>query len=89
MEVPHAKNKAAQPCARVVRDGLSCRPIARAGGFRGIIGTVADSSGAAVPNAKITITEVSKNVNFETTSNESGDYQQTHLIVGTYKAVSA
>ena len=57
--------------------------------FGGIIGTVADSSGAAVPNAKITITEVSKNVNFETTSNESGNYQQTHLIVGTYKAVSA
>ena len=52
--------------------------------YGSIIGTVTDSSGAAVPNAKVTITDVAKGVNYETTSNESGNYQQTHLIVGTY-----
>ena len=49
--------------------------------FGSIVGTVTDSSGAAVPNAKITITDVNKGVNFTTTSNESGNYEQGHLIV--------
>ena len=53
--------------------------------FGSIVGTVTDSSGAAVPNAKITITDVNKGVSFTTTSNESGNYEQGHLIVGTYE----
>jgi hypothetical protein len=53
--------------------------------FGSIIGTVSDSTGAIVPDAKIIITDVNKGVNFETRSNESGNYQQTHLIVGTYR----
>ena len=52
--------------------------------FGSIIGTVTDSSGAAVPNAKVTITNVDKGVIVTTATNESGNYEQQHLIVGTY-----
>lgn len=51
----------------------------------GIFGTVTDPTGAAVAGAKITITDISKGVTVATTSNESGNYAQTHLTVGTYK----
>lgn len=50
-----------------------------------IIGTVLDASGAAVPNAKVTITNVGKDVNYVTSTNEAGNYSQTHLIVGIYR----
>ena len=53
--------------------------------FGSIVGSVTDSSGAIVPGAKITITDVNKGINFEATSNDSGNYEQQHLIVGTYK----
>ena len=53
--------------------------------YGSIIGTVTDSSGAAVPNAKVTITNVDKGVSVTTASNESGNYEQQHLIVGTYE----
>jgi outer membrane receptor protein involved in Fe transport len=53
--------------------------------YGSIIGTVTDSTGAVVPRAKVTITEVDKNVSFSTATNESGNYEQTHLIVGTYR----
>ena len=53
--------------------------------YGSIVGSVTDSSGAIVPDAKITITDVNKGVNFETKSNDSGNYEQIHLIVGTYK----
>src|SRR5207237_1535671 len=52
--------------------------------YGSIIGTVTDSSGAAVPNAKVTITNVDKGVIVTTATNESGNYEQQHLIVGTY-----
>jgi hypothetical protein len=63
-------------------------PVAKTFGqavYGNIVGTVVDSSGAAVPNAKVTITDVNKGVSFSTTTNESGNYGQTHLIVGVYK----
>ena len=53
--------------------------------YGSISGTVFDSSGAAVPNAKITITDVGRDVNYTTSTNESGNYSQTHLIVGKYR----
>src|ERR1043165_9927438 len=52
--------------------------------YGGISGTVTDQTGAAVPNAKVTITDVGKGVSFTTLTNESGNYSQTHLIAGTY-----
>src|SRR5260370_32709333 len=53
--------------------------------YGSIVGTVTDSTGAAVPNAKVSISDVGKGVNFSTTSNESGNYGQTHLIAGVYE----
>ncbi len=53
--------------------------------FGSIIGTVTDASGAAVPNAKVTITNIGKDVSYVTSTNETGAYSQTHLIVGRYR----
>ena len=50
-----------------------------------ISGNVTDASGAAVPNAKVTITDVGKGVTYSTTTNESGNYAQGHLIPGLYE----
>ena len=53
--------------------------------YGNITGTVTDSNGAAVPQAKVTITDTGKGVSFTTTTNESGNYTQSHLIVGIYE----
>src|SRR5207248_1888166 len=52
--------------------------------FGNIFGTVTDSTGAVVPNARVTVTNVGKGVSVSTTTNESGNYTQTHLVPGTY-----
>lgn len=53
--------------------------------YGSIVGNVTDPSGASVPNAKVTITDVGKGVSFNVTTNEAGNYSQQHLIVGTYE----
>src|SRR5262249_50878349 len=53
--------------------------------YGSIFGTVTDASGAAVPNATVTITNTGTNVSVTTKSNESGNYNQTRLIPGTYR----
>lgn len=52
--------------------------------FGSILGTVTDPSGAAVPNAKVTVTSQTKNVSFQETTNESGNYSVTHLAPDVY-----
>src|SRR5579884_2777496 len=52
--------------------------------FGSIIGTVTDPSGSAVANAKVTITDVSKNTSFEVTTNDSGQYSKGQLIPDQY-----
>jgi len=49
-----------------------------------IAGTVRDSSGAAIPKAKITIVETQTNNRFEVESDGQGDYVSPPLKVGTY-----
>src|ERR1035438_4612028 len=49
-----------------------------------IAGTVTDPTGAAIPNAKITITEVATNESYTLTSNSSGEYVRPALKPGTY-----
>jgi hypothetical protein len=44
-----------------------------------------DSSNAAIPHAKVTVRDVGKGVSYATTTNETGNYSQTHLIVGVYE----
>ncbi|HZZ15885.1 MAG TPA: carboxypeptidase-like regulatory domain-containing protein, partial [Candidatus Sulfotelmatobacter sp.] len=52
--------------------------------YGSILGTITDPSGAAVPNAKVTVTDQRKGTKDETTTNESGNYSVTHLIPDTY-----
>ena len=53
--------------------------------YGSIYGTVTDASGAAVPNAKITITDESKGTKYEITTNDAGNYTKGQLIPGTYQ----
>ena len=53
--------------------------------YGSIYGSVVDKSGAGVPNASISITELTKNVQAKTETNESGNYRLGQLIPGTYR----
>jgi len=48
-------------------------------------GTVTDPSGAAIPNAKVTVTNNGTNLSVTTTTNSSGSYSVKELPPGTYK----
>ena len=52
--------------------------------YGSIFGTVSDNTGAVIPNATITVTDVSKGTVVTVTSNASGDYSVPHLIPDTY-----
>src|SRR5438477_3976768 len=52
--------------------------------YGSIIGTVTDPSGAAVPNAKVTVSNERKGTSETTTTNADGNYSVTHLIPDTY-----
>lgn len=52
---------------------------------RGTIeGTVRDTTGAVVPNAKVVVTNIATNTTLKLTSNGSGDYNAPSLQVGQY-----
>src|SRR5690348_2587739 len=53
--------------------------------YGSIVGTVTDSSSAAIPNAKVTIRDVGKGVSYTTSTNETGNYSQIHLVPGIYE----
>ena len=48
--------------------------------FGSIFGTATDSTGAVVPNATVTVTDVSKGTSQQVQTNESGNYIVTRLI---------
>src|SRR5882672_7315861 len=50
-----------------------------------ITGTVTDPSGAAIPNAKVTVTNAATGFSTSTASNSSGNYTVREVPVGTYK----
>jgi hypothetical protein len=53
--------------------------------FRGSIsGRVTDAGGAALPNAKVSVTNQATNSAFSTTTNDGGDYSILFLIPGSY-----
>jgi len=53
-----------------------------------ITGTVTDPTGAAIANAKITVTNPATNLSTSATTNSSGNYTVRELPVGTYKVVT-
>ena len=50
-----------------------------------IVGTITDSTGAVVPNARIILTEVNTGATRTATSNASGNYAFTNLDAGEYR----
>ena len=55
-----------------------------------ITGTVADASGAAIPNAKVDLQNVATGISSSTLTDASGVYRLSNLLVGTYNlSVSA
>ena len=50
-----------------------------------IVGTVTDASGAAVANAKVTVTEMNTGIGHSMTSNESGNYTLGNVPPGRYQ----
>src|SRR5437899_7927565 len=64
-------------------------PVACAQAVYGsIFGTVTDQSGAAVTDARMTITSVQKGSKVETTTNAAGNYSVIHLIPDQYNVHS-
>src|ERR1700691_4182518 len=64
------------------------RLVGQAGATGTILGTVTDSTGAILPNVKVTVTNTATNVAFHTTTSSAGDYYAPSLEPGTY-SVSA
>jgi len=52
--------------------------------YGSLFGTVTDSTGAAVPNATVTVRDEAKGIVVTATSNGSGDYSVPHLIPDVY-----
>ncbi len=70
---------------------LLCAPtwmFGQAGATGTILGTVTDSTGAVIPNVKVTVTNTSTNVPFVTTTSSAGDYQAPSLIPGSYSVTA-
>jgi len=53
--------------------------------YGSIVGTVTDSSGSVLAGAKLTITDMGRDVSVNTTSNDSGNFNQRFLIAGRYR----
>lgn len=61
-------------------------PVSWAQEARGtIVGQVFDSSGAAIPGATVTVTNKAMGSTITVTTNETGFYQATYLLPGTYE----
>jgi hypothetical protein len=65
--------------------GLTPGRLAAQAVYGSIGGTVVDSSGGVVAGAKVTITDLDRNIVYNTTTDTTGNYDQRHLIVGHYR----
>lgn len=68
-------------CAAVFLLGIPCVFAQFSSGFTGI---VVDPSGAAIPGAKVTLTDEATQVTKSTSSNETGNFRFTSLAEGSY-----
>ena len=59
-------------------------PVAAQQTTGNVRGVVADPNGAAVPNARVTITNRQTNVSQDAQTNDSGEYQFNNLLTGDY-----
>ena len=49
-----------------------------------LVGTITDQSGAAIPNAKVTLEETATGLKYEVTAGNSGEYARPALKPGVY-----
>ena len=63
---------------------LACVLLYSQGSEGRISGTITDQSGAAIPSAKVTITDVQRNVSRAVTTDAAGAYAAPNLIPSTY-----
>ena len=63
---------------------LSTIPLSAQAIYGSIYGQVTDQSGAAIPNATITVSDESKGTSVQATSNQSGEYTVPNLIPDVY-----
>jgi hypothetical protein len=64
---------------------ITCTPQAFGQAVYGsVLGTVTDPQGAAVPNAKVTVTNQRKGTTDTATTNQDGNYSVTHLVPDLY-----
>src|SRR4026209_2940634 len=64
--------------------GLSHEAFAQAV-YGSISGTITDPQGASISGASVTVTNIAQNVTTTAKTNDSGFYEVTHLIPGTYQ----
>jgi hypothetical protein len=66
---------------------VGCAPFLFAQGtdLGTIRGSVADSTGAVIPGAKVVVLDLATNTSRETTTNSHGDYEMSGLRSGSYK----
>jgi len=64
--------------------GLTPAALAQTGGQGGIQGTVSDSTGAAVPNATVTVTNVDTGISTKRETTGAGLYTISPILPGTY-----
>ena len=65
------------------------RAFGQAGATGTILGTVTDSSGAVLPNVKVTVTNTATNQSFNTVTSSAGDYNAPSLRPGAYKVTAS
>src|SRR5215831_10183522 len=53
-----------------------------------ILGRITDPTAAVIPGVKVTATNVATGVNYDTLTNEFGDYQILALQIGDYKVTA-
>src|SRR5687768_11155638 len=53
--------------------------------YGGVSGTISDPQGASISGASVTVTNLAQNVTTTAKTNDSGFYEVTHLIPGTYQ----
>ncbi len=64
---------------------LTVAPASAQAVYGSIFGTVTDNTGAIIPNATVTVTDISKGTSVTAQTNGSGEYSVQHLIPDTYK----
>ncbi len=64
---------------------LAGKVFAQAGATGTILGSVTDSSGAIISNAKVTVTNTETNADFRTVTSSAGDFNAPSLNPGPYK----